>query len=153
MVFSCLEYLLVFLPVTLLGFVLASNRSRLALGWLVLCSLFFYAWWEPSYLLLLPGSMIFNFVLAGWMSRQPRLSGKLLAVGVTTNLAAINKWMLQRMIARDPRFAVSADTVVAKGNELWDLIVEYYPTSTCTDIPETCGVFDPALHDPPATTN
>jgi hypothetical protein len=67
--------------------------------------------------------------------------------------AAINKWMLQRMIAQDPRFAVSADAVVARGNALWDLIVEYYPTSTCTDIPETCGVFDPALHDPPTMTN
>jgi hypothetical protein len=67
--------------------------------------------------------------------------------------AAINKWMLQRMVAQDPRFAVSADTVVARGNELWDLTVEYYPTSTCTDIPETCGVFDPALHDPPTMTN
>jgi alginate O-acetyltransferase complex protein AlgI len=89
MVFSSLEYLLVFLPITLLGFVLASNRARLALGWLVLCSLFFYAWWEPSYLLLLLGSMLFNFLLAGLMSRRPELSGKLLALGVTANLAAI----------------------------------------------------------------
>jgi hypothetical protein len=67
--------------------------------------------------------------------------------------AAINKWMLQRMIAQDPRFAVSADTVVAQGNELWDLAIEYYPTSTCTDIPETCGVFEPTLHDQPIMTN
>lgn len=89
MVFSSLEYLLVFLPVVLLGFVLLSGRARVALGWLVFCSLFFYAWWEPAYLLLLLGSMLFNFLIAGWMSRNRKLSGRLLAIGVTANLAAI----------------------------------------------------------------
>ena len=89
MVFSSLEYLLVFLPVVLLGFVLLSGRARVALGWLVFCSLFFYAWWEPAYLLILLGSMLFNFLIAGWMSRNRKLSGRLLAIGVTANLAAI----------------------------------------------------------------
>ncbi len=91
MVFSSLEYLLVFLPAVLLGFVLLNTRThtRLALGWLVFCSLFFYAWWKPAYLLLLLGSILFNFLIAGWMSRNRRVSGKLLVIGVTANLAAI----------------------------------------------------------------
>jgi D-alanyl-lipoteichoic acid acyltransferase DltB (MBOAT superfamily) len=89
MVFSSLEYLLVFLPVVLIGFVLLSARARIALGWLVLCSLFFYAWWEPPYLFLLLGSMMFNFVVAGLISRYRQRSGILLAFGVSVNLAAI----------------------------------------------------------------
>ena len=89
MIFSSPEFLFAFLPLTLLGFVLLAGRMRLALGWLVLCSLFFYGWWEPVYLLLLGGSVAGNFLLAATMARNRGLSKSLLIIGVTANLAAL----------------------------------------------------------------
>ena len=89
MIFSSPEFLFAFLPLTLLGFVLLAGRMRLALGWLVLCSLFFYGWWEPVYLLLLGGSVAGNFLLAATMARNRGLSKSLLIFGVTANLAAL----------------------------------------------------------------
>ncbi|NND55101.1 MAG: MBOAT family protein [Gammaproteobacteria bacterium] len=89
MIFSSPEFLFAFLPLTLLGFVLLAQRIRLALGWLVACSLFFYGWWEPMYLLLLGGSVVGNFALARAMARRPALSKMLLIIGVSANLAAI----------------------------------------------------------------
>ena len=89
MIFSSPEFLFAFLPLTLLGFILLSGRMRLALGWLVLCSLFFYGWWEPVYLLLLGGSVAGNFLLAATMARRPALSKSLLVIGVSGNLAAL----------------------------------------------------------------
>jgi hypothetical protein len=48
MLFNSYEFVLVFLPVTLLGFyMLGPRRPQLAIGWTVLCSLFFYAYWRP----------------------------------------------------------------------------------------------------------
>lgn len=89
MIFSSLEYLLIFLPATLLGFILLTQRWRMEFGWLVLCSLFFYSWWNPAYLLLLIGSMAFNYFIALGISRSPRAGRTLLIIGVAGNLAAI----------------------------------------------------------------
>jgi alginate O-acetyltransferase complex protein AlgI len=89
MVFSSLEYLLLFLPAALLGFLLLSSHARVAMAWLVFASLFFYAWWEPVYLLLLIGSMLFNFVMGGWISKNPQRAKGLMIFGVSANLAAI----------------------------------------------------------------
>ena len=92
MVFSSLEYLLLFLPAALLGFLLLSSHARVAMAWLVFASLFFYAWWEPVYLLLLIGSMLFNFVMGGWISKNPQRAKGLMIFGVSANLAAIGCW-------------------------------------------------------------
>jgi D-alanyl-lipoteichoic acid acyltransferase DltB (MBOAT superfamily) len=89
LIFSSLEYLLIFLPASLAGFLLLTRRWRQEFGWLVLCSLFFYGWWNPVYLWLLMGSMAFNYLVAWGISRSPRAGRALLAIGVTGNLAAI----------------------------------------------------------------
>ena len=50
MIFNSYTFLFLFLPVCLGGFWLATRpgaAERQALGWLVLMSLVFYAWWEP----------------------------------------------------------------------------------------------------------
>jgi len=50
MLFNSIEFLFVFLPILLVVFFwLARISQRLAAGWLALGSLFFYAWWNPSY--------------------------------------------------------------------------------------------------------
>lgn len=70
MVFSSVTFLLVFLPVALILYYatgyLFSGKLRFALlnSLLIVLSLFFYAWGEPSYLVLLIGSMLFNFFFA-----------------------------------------------------------------------------------------
>jgi alginate O-acetyltransferase complex protein AlgI len=89
MIFSSLEYLLVFLPIALLGFTLLGRHARMALAWLVACSLFFYSWWEPAYLLLLLVSVGGNFLIARWMAASRNLARLLLIVGVGANLVAL----------------------------------------------------------------
>ena len=78
MLFNSYFYLLVFLPIALLGYHLLSRAPfRLALGWLVLVSLYFYGiWnpdpnqpWSPKYLLLIVGSCVFNYLLGRRLSR------------------------------------------------------------------------------------
>ncbi len=84
----------IFLPVTLVGFYLLGRwRAEVALGWLVMASLFFYAWWNPSYLLLILASMTFNFHLGKRLSmsqtENQNTTYLLLALGITANLGLL----------------------------------------------------------------
>ena len=61
MLFNSNIFLFAFLPVVLLVFFALSARRSLALAWLVVASLFFYGWWNPSYLILLGISIVVGF--------------------------------------------------------------------------------------------
>lgn len=88
MLFNSLEFVFLFLPTTLLAFhavrMFSPGSSQLLTAVLLFFSLFFYGYWNPDYLLLLIGSILFNF-MAGRLIRQSR-SKLVLALGVTGNL-------------------------------------------------------------------
>ena len=65
MLFNSLIFIFAFLPVVLAGFYVLLNKAgtRAAFLWLVGGSLFFYGWWNPAYLILLAGLMLFNFIM------------------------------------------------------------------------------------------
>jgi alginate O-acetyltransferase complex protein AlgI len=94
MLFNSTEFLFAFLPLTLFGFFLLGNVSRTwALGWLILASLVFYAWWRPVNVLIITPSIAVNFALArillqlnekaGW----PSASKAVLLLGIAFNVA------------------------------------------------------------------
>ncbi|HEX9178825.1 MAG TPA: hypothetical protein VF859_00390, partial [Burkholderiales bacterium] len=92
MLFNSYEFIFGYLPLTFLGFfLLARVSSFLAASWLTLASLFFYAWWNPSYVGLLLGSILFNFIAGMSIGRavargETRLAGLLLAGSVGGDL-------------------------------------------------------------------
>jgi len=92
MLFNSYIFIFTFLPVTfVLYFVLAKISREYAIGWLVIASLFFYGWWNPSYLPLILISMVANFTLGQTISKYRDVtSGWLyLVTGIALNLAAI----------------------------------------------------------------
>ena len=60
MLFNSLSFLLVFLPIVSAGFLLCRRfgNIRWVFIWLFICSAVFYGAWEPSYILLLFGSIL-----------------------------------------------------------------------------------------------
>lgn len=78
-----------------MGYFLLNNRRLVSAGkcWLVACSLFFYGYWDVSYLPLLLGSIFFNFMVGGAVSpftKGVRLGisrGTLLGIAISINLA------------------------------------------------------------------
>ena len=87
MVFSSTTFLFLFLPVILtLYFALRSSEARNLL--LLIGSLFFYAWGESSYVLVLVFSVVVNFVFGVWIERnQGRPSqGWITGAAVAANL-------------------------------------------------------------------
>ena len=89
MLFNSMVFIAGFLPVVLLGFILlaGSGKHRFAAIWLTLASLVFYGWWNPIYVPLLIGSMVFNYLIGGYLRRQP--SRTVLVLGVTANVALL----------------------------------------------------------------
>ena len=92
MLFNSYIFIFLFLPITLAGFFLAGQRGhhRIAISWLVACSLFFYGWWNPAYLGLILASILFNYA-AGILLSGSGLSNRkaILALGVAANLGLL----------------------------------------------------------------
>jgi D-alanyl-lipoteichoic acid acyltransferase DltB (MBOAT superfamily) len=66
MLFNSYQFIFIFLPVVLLAYYLLNHleQARLSRAWLVLTSLFFYAFWNPAYLPLLLLSLFVNYALS-----------------------------------------------------------------------------------------
>lgn len=67
MLFNSYEFILLFLPIALIGYFALgkTKKSELANVWLVVISLFFYSYWNIKYLPLLILSIAVNYILSG----------------------------------------------------------------------------------------
>jgi alginate O-acetyltransferase complex protein AlgI len=96
MLFNSYAFLLGFLPATLLLYFWIGRWSpRWATALLAAASLAFYGWWDPRYLALLCGSMVFNFWSGSMLLRLSRRADAhrgpslLLVLSVAANLALL----------------------------------------------------------------
>lgn len=90
MLFNSTDFILYFLPLVLLVYLLLCRWAslRVLMSWLVIASLFFYAYWNPVYLLLILASILFNYYWAALMRRYGGYAS-LLGIGVAINLGAL----------------------------------------------------------------
>ncbi len=93
MLFNSYVFILAFLPIALGGFFAASRLGRRVAGcWLIAASLFFYGWWNTSFVPLLLISIVGNYAVAlllHRLARQPRRQNLVLACAIAGNLAAL----------------------------------------------------------------
>ncbi len=88
MLFNSYLFMLVFLPATLGGYTLCGRFGRrAATGWLVLCSIVFYGWWNVGYLALILGSTLVNYRLGKALAETR--SRAVLILGLTFNLGVL----------------------------------------------------------------
>lgn len=93
MLFNSIQYLGFFLPLALLVYI-AVGRFKLGsaqLLWLVGCSLFFYASWNPVFVLLMLASVMVNFGFGRLIASSERPSSSKIALigGVSFNLGLL----------------------------------------------------------------
>ena len=91
MLFNSYLFIFVFLPVALgLHVALARIDRRLATASLALASLFFYGWWNPTYLWLLCLSILFNYGIGRAIAASDGTRrGRLLMAGIAGDLAVL----------------------------------------------------------------
>ena len=91
MVFSSLEFLFVFLPVTLLVYFCVPHKVRNLV--LLLFSLFFYGWGEPVYVFLMIFTILIDYLggwfVGKWRDEKPRAAKAALVVSILINLGML----------------------------------------------------------------
>ena len=90
MLFTTTVFLLVFFPLTLLIYFVIPKGARNY--WLLLMSLLFYGWGEPFFVLIMIGSVIWNYSFAFLidMRRKKNYNSKfLLIIGMAGNLSVL----------------------------------------------------------------
>ena len=86
MVFSTIIFLCIFLPVVILGYYLVPKQGKNL--FLLICSLFFYAWGEPVYVLIMIVSIIYNY-LFGLAIANHKKAKPYLVLAVLVNLGVL----------------------------------------------------------------
>lgn len=95
MLFNTFSFVLIFLPLALLGyFVLSRYSIRLSVVFLFLASVAFYVYWDLAYLPLLLGSIAANYLVGRWISREKtanrtRRAKLALIIGLVFNLGLL----------------------------------------------------------------
>lgn len=113
MLFNSHVFIFLFLPLTIFIYYTLGRAGsrRLAIGWLVLASLFFYGWWNPGYLLLILVSILFNFgiginLASSGHGRNVKL---LLALGIASNLALLGYFKYANFFVDNINFLFEID--------------------------------------------
>jgi D-alanyl-lipoteichoic acid acyltransferase DltB (MBOAT superfamily) len=120
MLFNSYEFLFAYLPITLVGFLLLGRLSRdLALGWLIVSSLVFYAWWRPINVVIIAASLAINFMLArllqrlGTDERQSRWRLIVLVAGIVFNICYLGYFKYTNFIVSSINDLTGTDFVLS----------------------------------------
>lgn len=91
MLFNSYIFILFFLPLAFAGYFFLNGikRYRLAQLWLIIMSLWFYGYFNASYLWIICISIICNFLLSRQIFRNNQYKKMLLIIGIAFNLGSI----------------------------------------------------------------
>lgn len=107
MLFNSLEFLFLFLPLTIVGFFCIGRAGhRVANGWLLCASVFFYGYWNASFVPLLLSSIVVNYLVGERLRKSGSRGRAWLIGGVAFNLVLLGVFKY-------------ADFAVANGNALF----------------------------------
>jgi len=113
LLFNSHIFIFLFLPVTLLVFFAIGKRgqNKIAISWLVGASLFFYGWWNPAYLGLILGSILFNYSIGLVLSSYGKGASKtgLLVFGVAANLGLMGYFKYANFFVDNLNLALGTD--------------------------------------------
>ena len=114
-IFNSIEFILVFLPVTVLGYYSLQHYGGETVTrlWLVISSLFFYGWWKLELLPLIVFSVCFNQVVGfnlGRHSTNHKLKSSLLIFGILCNLLLLAYYKYLDFIILNINLISGADT-------------------------------------------
>lgn len=94
LLFNSYEFIFIFFPVVLIGYFMLNQygKNQLAKGWLVLASLYFYAYFNHSYLIIIITSIVINYSLGNWLHSESKSDFQrklILILGVIFNVGIL----------------------------------------------------------------
>lgn len=114
MLFNSFEFLLLFLPISLLGFytILFKRGASSAIFFIAVASLVFYAYWKPIYILLLLGSVAINYLIAKKISNLA--NKQYFLFGVVFNLCLLAYFKYSLFIVDNLNHLIGTNFMVSK---------------------------------------
>jgi D-alanyl-lipoteichoic acid acyltransferase DltB (MBOAT superfamily) len=112
MLFNSYIFIFIFLPVTfgIYFFLNQKKQTKVSQVFLVFASLFFYAWWNITYLPLILLSIIFNYTLGLQLSKKSqRQKKRLLVVGIIANLLLLGYFKYADFFLENFNFVFGTD--------------------------------------------
>ena len=100
MLFNSTIFVFLYLPIVWVGYLLALRLpwARTGIAFLGLASIFFYGYWNPAFLPLLVGSILFNYATGRALGSRYRTKG-LLVFAIAVNLALIAYFKYANLIS------------------------------------------------------
>ncbi len=93
MLFNSYVFVLLFLPVTLIGYYILNHFQlyKISNAFLIAMSLYFYGYFNKSYLIIICGSIVVNFFLSKFMQKSDCIYVQkiVLLLGICSNIAVI----------------------------------------------------------------
>lgn len=115
MLFNSYIFIFAFLPVSFFIYFYLNQKgfSLLGKGFLIFCSLFFYAWWNPIYLPIILSSMLFNFLISRSLNIHIKNTDSykklLLFMGIAFNLTLLAFFKYADFFIENINFVTSSD--------------------------------------------
>ena len=112
MLFNSYEFIFAFLPITFLIYFYLNHKNKIqeAKLFLVLSSLFFYAWWNPIYLPLILISMFFNYKVGNVLLNNKKSSNKkILTLSISSNLLLLGYFKYSDFFIENINFTLGSD--------------------------------------------
>lgn len=115
MLFNSYEFIFMFLPITffIYFFLLHQRLIVAAKGFLVFSSLFFYSWWNITYLPIILSSILFNFIIGNSLNEniKPIYSNKklILFIGIFSNLSLLAYFKYSDFLIKNFNISFNAD--------------------------------------------
>lgn len=117
MLFNSYMFIFLFLPLSLMGFYAIGRfyHRNMAFVWLGAASLFFYGWWNHRYIVLLLVSVIFNYAIGIFISKNIKNVCRLwLIVGVIGNIFVLSYCKYSIFFIDTINVLFHADIVIGK---------------------------------------
>ena len=119
MLFNSYVFLGAFLPITLIGYFLLNHfdKNQFAKGWLVVCSLFFYGYFDFSYLWIIVSSICINYLISLYFENhknQSVLRKALYIIGLVLNLGLLFVYKYLGFVVETAANFMNADIVFTK---------------------------------------
>jgi len=89
MLFHTQAFLLLFLPVVVSGWYAVSARPELRIGWLIVCSLVFYGWWDVRFIPLLLGQCLLTWIAVETYFRTGKRHASIIVLAIAANLGCL----------------------------------------------------------------
>lgn len=116
MVFSSPEFVFGFLPIVLLLYVVARQHlGRIGtIQFLIAASVFFYGWWNPAYVLLIGGSIVFNWVISRRLQRDNPYRRSFLVLGIAANVLLLGYFKYTNFLIENVNWIAGAEWQFAR---------------------------------------